>query len=167
MIFTYASALKILKGYKTYQVRYESNTYTQQQKPNVSAHAADDAMIICLICISEKTVPMLEQQRSLQQVFFVPGKQKRLRICRQVLAKRHSDSALPIPGSYNIQLENVHRLWTCSRVPLVLPISASLGHHWVLRTIKILLEHWRPQLVPPAPISTQNYIWVEIGKQHN
>lgn len=29
MILTYASALKMLKGYKTYQVRYESNIYTQ------------------------------------------------------------------------------------------------------------------------------------------
>lgn len=76
---------------------------------------------------------MLEQQRSLQQVFFVPGKQKKVKeFADRVLAKRHSDSALPIPGSYNIQLENVHRLWTCSKIfQLVLPISTSLGHHWV------------------------------------
>lgn len=37
MIFTYASALKMVKHYKIYQVRYESNIYTQEQKPNVTA----------------------------------------------------------------------------------------------------------------------------------
>lgn len=74
--------------------------------------SANDVMVpVCLICILGKDCSNVTTAAKFTTIFllFLANK-KRLRICRQVLAKRYYDSALPTPESHSAQLGNVRRL---------------------------------------------------------